>query len=214
MFYRSFQILQFRNKYLKLRTIKKKETRKKRKRDENFWAWRIKIKSLMKDETRFFFFYFQILFGGAKTKKKVVEEETTDLVHIRELRFQGNAEGDVISRWTRPESFLYPIRARGRKACERFLKPFSSGARTTPKETAAELEERVERTEESVDFGSLLRLYKARFLTMPIVKRSYERIFEKFDPVEYFIYFEMIRFLTRRFIICSHYLLPRSTSVR
>lgn len=52
----------------------------------------------MKDETRFFFFYFQILFGGAKTKKKVVEEETTDLVHIRELRFQGNAEGDVISR--------------------------------------------------------------------------------------------------------------------
>lgn len=90
-------------------------------------------------------------------------EGTTDLVHIRELRFQGNAEGDVISRWTRPESFLYPIRARGRKACERFLKPFSSGARTTPKETAAELEERVERTEESVDFGSLLRLCKALF---------------------------------------------------
>ena len=52
---------------------------------------RIKIKS---DETRFF--YFQISLGGGKKTKK---EETADLVHIRELRFQGNiAEGDVISR--------------------------------------------------------------------------------------------------------------------
>lgn len=70
MFYRSFQILQFRNKYLKLRTIKKKETRKKRKRDENFWAWRIKIKSLMKDETRFFFFFIFKFYSAEPRRRR------------------------------------------------------------------------------------------------------------------------------------------------
>lgn len=49
--------------------------------------------------------------GGAEGVRR---EEKDDGIDIRELRFQGNARGDVISRSTRPESFLYPMRGKGR----------------------------------------------------------------------------------------------------